>query len=302
MDIPARPEDARVAALLDQLDPRAAPLVITVFGDAIAPRGGNISLASLIQLMAPFGVSERLVRTVVYRLSRDGWFATSTRGRRSFYALSDQAQKTFGDADRRIYASSGPVWDGCWTLVQASPDMPAKARQKLREELKWRGFGQLSPTLLVSPRNMSPDLARDIAKLHQTARPAVFRARLVDAPGLADPRATASTAWEIDRLNAAYGQLLTRFSPFACAAPATALDFFVLRTLAIHEYRRTLLKDPQLPSELTPSGWHGDEARAVVTTVYNATAPAADGHFEAIAECWDGACPAPNEEYRRRFR
>ncbi len=302
MDVPARPDDARVRALLDQLDPRAAPLVVTVFGDAIAPRGGAISLASLIQLMAPFGVSERLVRTVVYRLSRNGWFATSSRGRRSFYALTDEARDTFSDADRRIYASAGPGWDGTWTLVHAPPDMLAKARHKLREALKWRGFGQLSPTLLVSPHDLSKDLARDIARAHHPAPPAVFRADLVGVTGAANPRETARTAWDIDRLNASYEELLEHFRGFVTAAPKAALDCFVLRTLAIHEYRRVLLKDPQLPSELTPPGWLGDKARAAIAGIYTATAPAADSYIEVIAECRDGPCPAPADSYKQRFR
>ena len=58
---------ADIANLVGQLDPRAGPLVISVFGDAIAPRGGNIWLGSLIALMSRFGLSERLVRAAASR-------------------------------------------------------------------------------------------------------------------------------------------------------------------------------------------------------------------------------------------
>ena len=51
---------------------RAGSLITTVFGDSIAPRGGTVWLGSLIRAMAEFGVNERLVRTSVFRLAREG--------------------------------------------------------------------------------------------------------------------------------------------------------------------------------------------------------------------------------------
>ena len=50
---------------------RAGSLITTVFGDAIAPRGGTVWLGSLIAVMGEFGVNERLVRTSVFRLVQD---------------------------------------------------------------------------------------------------------------------------------------------------------------------------------------------------------------------------------------
>ena len=37
-----------------------------------------MTLGSLIRLAAPFGLTERLVRTSVARLARDGWLAART--------------------------------------------------------------------------------------------------------------------------------------------------------------------------------------------------------------------------------
>ena len=54
---------------------RGGSLLVTVFGDAIAPRGGAVTLESLIRLAAPFGLTERLVRTSVARLAREGWLS-----------------------------------------------------------------------------------------------------------------------------------------------------------------------------------------------------------------------------------
>ncbi|MEM7503076.1 MAG: phenylacetic acid degradation operon negative regulatory protein PaaX, partial [Pseudomonadota bacterium] len=63
---------------------RAGSLITTVFGDAIAPRGGIVWIGSLIRVMGDFGISERLVRTSVFRLAADGWLEAHPVGRRSY--------------------------------------------------------------------------------------------------------------------------------------------------------------------------------------------------------------------------
>ena len=72
---------------------RAGSLITTVFGDAIAPRGGTVWLGSLIRALAEFGVSERLVRTSVFRLAKDGWLQSQQLGRRSYYSLTDTGRE-----------------------------------------------------------------------------------------------------------------------------------------------------------------------------------------------------------------
>ncbi len=138
-------------SLLEKISPHAGPLIITVFGDTVAPRGGAIWLGDLITLMAPLGLSERLVRTGVYRLSREGWLKAHQDGRRRSYSITSSGIDTFADADRRIYAATARPWDGKWISVQTLPNADAKARKKLRNILTWHGFGQLSPTTMIKP-------------------------------------------------------------------------------------------------------------------------------------------------------
>src|SRR6266496_954531 len=90
--------------------PRARSLIVTVWGDALAPHGGGVWLAGLIRLMAPFGMSERLVRTSVFRLVRDGWLTTRSHGRRSRYRLTREGARRFDQAHHRIYAMAAPQW------------------------------------------------------------------------------------------------------------------------------------------------------------------------------------------------
>src|SRR5207302_3499292 len=67
-----RSPDPRVARWirteLSTAPPKARSLIVTVWGDTIAPHGGSVWLSGLIRLLAPFDINERLTRTSVYRL------------------------------------------------------------------------------------------------------------------------------------------------------------------------------------------------------------------------------------------
>jgi phenylacetic acid degradation operon negative regulatory protein len=88
-----------IARFLATDPPRSKSLVMTIFGDAIAPTAARLWLGSLIELVAPLGVTDRLVRTSVFRLVQEGWLTANREGRRSRYAL----------LPRRCRASNAPT-------------------------------------------------------------------------------------------------------------------------------------------------------------------------------------------------
>ncbi len=283
-----------VADLIDRLHPRAGSLIITVFGDSVVPRGGSIWLGSLIRLMAPFGVSERLVRTGVYRLSREGWLASRSRGRKAFYHLTASGIATFAEADRRIYASEAPGWDGTWTLIHILASLPARKREALKSHMEWSGFGRLGPGLYIhTGEHPIPDLA-------VSDKVMAFHGRLLPPSPAADPRQVTALAWDLERLNAAYAAFAASFTAFErpLAGPEEA---FTLSSLMIHEYRRILLRDPQLPGELLPPGWAGHDARSLAARLYRRHAEAAGSFVSSHMVSWQGATPAPAPSYFDRF-
>src|SRR5690554_276 len=110
-----------VNALIDDFQQRrpirAGSLIITVYGDAIVPRGGTVWLGSLSKLLEPIGINERLVRTSVYRLTRETWLQGEKVGRRSYYSLSGPGRRRFEQAFKRVYHGTQAPWSGHWTLV-----------------------------------------------------------------------------------------------------------------------------------------------------------------------------------------
>src|SRR5258708_35013586 len=79
-----------LARIIDQLkrEPsRTGSIVITVFGDAIVPRGGSVWLGTLLKFFETLDIDSSVVRTAMSRLTADGWFERIKVGRNSFYRL-----------------------------------------------------------------------------------------------------------------------------------------------------------------------------------------------------------------------
>src|SRR5688572_2157943 len=98
-------------------DTSARTVLVTVFGDGIEPHGGEVWAGSLLQLVEPLGMNERLGRTSLNRLVGEGLLVTRRHGKRSFYSVTPQARRDFHRAERRIYHPRGDPWDGRWTVV-----------------------------------------------------------------------------------------------------------------------------------------------------------------------------------------
>lgn len=65
-------------------------------------------MGSLVQLLEPLELNERLIRTSVFRLIKEEWLSTQSVGRRADYALTDSGRRRFDKAARHIYASHAP--------------------------------------------------------------------------------------------------------------------------------------------------------------------------------------------------
>jgi phenylacetic acid degradation operon negative regulatory protein len=273
-----------------------------VFGDAVAPHGGRAWLGSLIRLLAPLGVSERLVRTSVFRLAREHWLRAEMRGRRSDYLLTDFAQRQFDAAAHHIYASARPAWDGRWRAVVAlAGEWSARERDHLRRSLAWQGFGQLAGGVFVHP---SAQLDETLAALDTEDFPALgAKLFAITGDGRGDHERIVQAAWDLEELSRAYGAFVRRYEPLAATRDA-AIDperAFLLRTLLIHDYRRLLLRDPELPEDLLPADWQGRAARTLTAQLYRILADPSEAHLRAHLCTADGSHPPLKPEFFERI-
>lgn len=292
---------------------RAGSLIITCFGDLLLPRGGRIWLGSLIALLQPLGLSERLVRTAVFRLVKGGWLATEVSGRRSDYFLTPTGRQRFEEAAEQIYATAAPVWDGHWRWVHVVGDLGSGPREALRRALYWQGFGELGSGNFVHP---DADWQKVWLALRSDGLDPWLSALLplqathAHLPGTADDAALVRCAWPLEGLAVAhqgfaqcYGPILAEWQgdQGAPAGGCTDAEALQLRLLLIHDYRRLLLRDPQLPATLLPRDWPGQQTRVLCQALYQRLLDASERHLEAHLRLADGSLPAVSPLLRQRF-
>jgi phenylacetic acid degradation operon negative regulatory protein len=300
-----QPDNAAVAAEIlarfrRQRPLRGGSLIVTILGDAIMPRGGEVTLGSLIRLAAPFGLSERLVRTAAARLAHDGWVEARRAGKLSEYRLTKGGRERFAEATQRIYGAPSAAWSGRWTLI-VLPAMRARDRQRLRKDLAWQGFGELSSGVFAHPEAQSKHMAS------RTWDPPLPPGALVFDAALAYDLASAGLVklgWDLADLGKRYRRFAIRFERALEALRQRAAEpdvAFVLRTVLIHEYRRLHLRDPLLPKALLPAHWPGTRAAEICREIYIRVFAASEAHVSAVAARLGGALPPPDRAIMQRF-
>lgn len=290
---------------------QAGSLIISIFGDAVLPRGSRIWLGSLIELLEPLGLNERLVRTAVFRLVKEEWLRTEPSGRRADYMLTPSGQRRFEDASRHIYASSAPLWDRRWRLIVTVGELSPKERDGLRRALFWQGFGVLGGDCFVHP---GADLTTAFDALHAEGLSGIL-GKLKPLLAADAQFGTAANdvdmvngAWNLERLAGVYDDFVERYQPVLDEVRADAAGdiddktCFHLRTLLIHDYRRLLLRDPELPDVLLPTDWPGQRARLLCKELYRRLLSPSERHLDAHFQLASGQTPPASQLIYERFR
>lgn len=276
---------------------------MTILGDAIAPRGGTIALASLIRLAMPFGLTERLVRTSIGRLANEEWVSFQRSGRASFYSLTTNGRARFAEATQRIYGAPPQDWDGLWTMAIVPPSLKSR-RDDLREELLWLGFGQITPGVFAHPTYRESAISVRLDELQLAGQLVVMKGSILSPAASGN---LVAMGWDLDDLGRRYKRFIDMFAPVAAAVdgaatvPLVGEVAFILRTLLLHEYRKVHLRDPLLPTVLLPEDWVGTDAQKLCRDLYALVFPASEQYLSATVQTQTGALPAPAADIFQRF-
>lgn len=273
-----------LAALLAAFPVSAGAFVVTLYGDVVAPRGGEAWTGTLVDTCAGVGIAESRVRTAVSRLVAAGRIEGTKLGRRSYYRLTPAAEQEFAQAAALIYAPAEPARLCGWHLVAMpqGPDREAVARRLARLR-----FGLVPPQLALLP-----DRGQSLPPLPAPH----FRATTGDVLA-----AIAGDAWPLAALAAAMRRFEDGFAPLDGRRfpPAEALG---LRLLLVHVFRDIALRDPLLPPALLPDGWPGARARGLFARLYRALSPGAEAAVDATFVDRDGVLDSDGATLRRRLR
>ena len=288
---------------------RSGSLVITIFGDVVAPHGGEIWLGSLIKLLNILGLNDRLVRTTVSRLAKKDWLEPVQIGRKSYYHLTNYGIRSFVSASSRIYSGSGQIWDGKWRMVilpSYLKDKNLKAQKdQLIKELKWLSFGRVSNNVFI---HSNPDF--------NMVTPIINRLGLEEEVIIVNDASLEYTSqnagislvkkcWVLDDLSQQYKSFINEYEPvFEMLMRENSLspeEALAVRILMINQYRKISLQDPALPEVLLPEGWAGTVAHHLCRDIYKKIAKSSEIYIRTNLEAREENLPAAGEDFSLRF-
>src|SRR5258708_1777548 len=115
---------ARIVEQLKREPSRTGSIVITVFGDAIVPRGGSVWLGTLLEFFGTIDIDSGVVRTAMSRLPPRRLLQRSQGGPNTFLPVGEKkGGNTFG---RRLR--------GVWVAPSGVP-VPEEAARAIRLEV-----------------------------------------------------------------------------------------------------------------------------------------------------------------------
>ena len=298
--------DTLVEEILSNLDVKARSLLVTIWGDCIAPHGRTVWLGSLIELVSCLGLNERAVRTSVFRLKNEKMLISSQKGRKSFYTLTQSGQLRFEEATKRIYNHLPEPWNGNWTLLfTGRRELKQATKKRLYSELHWLGYGDLGSGILAHPRGDADSVTHLIEDLDVTDHVAVMQASSLSPLEKTPSHIMVKKGWNLEEIESGYQDFINSFGPILNKLknghPVTGKTAFLVRALAVHEYRRALLKDPRLPDRLLPEGWAGADARNLFHDIYQCVWRTAESYLTEILETEEGKLPEASTEFLSRF-
>jgi phenylacetic acid degradation operon negative regulatory protein len=223
---------------------KAWSLIVTILGDLAAEQGARVPGPVLTQLTDPMGMKPEALRVAIHRLRRDGWITSERDGRVSHYGLTAHGRGLTRSVSERVYGHAPRMPDSWQVLIAPNaealqgldyPDMiPISARVALLPD----GAGDLPETLFA------------------------WRAEPGALPGWVKPILVP------DELAAAYARLTSALdAALALGAPDAPLERAVLRLVALHQWRRLVLRHGMATDALMGPDWDGARCRARVTAL-----------------------------------
>lgn len=235
---------------------KARSSLFTLFGEFVHPRGDVVWVGTMIAWMEALGFSEAAVRAAVSRSQRTGWLSVQKIGRKSFYALMPEVRWRVHKAVERLYLPLERHWDGRWRLLTYKiPEEHKEARDQFRKELLVLGFGAWQNGVWLSPNDLSAD-ALALAGAHQL-EPFVD-VFVAERFGQHLEKDVVEQVWDVEAINQRFEEFLQAFS--SQNKPASPKAAFCAYVQMLHEYRKFLFLDPDLPLELQPKIWRSREA------------------------------------------
>ncbi len=269
---------------------RAWSLAVSFLGDCIVPRGGEVGMATIGDVLGAFGVDPGVTRTAMSRLASNGWVTRQKVGRLSFYSLTPIALAESEAAAHRIYAARHPE-DPCSWRIYLDGGLMKPEQAQLRAALRRRGAADLGGHVYLLPAGEDPP---------ETGRAIRLKAEPLPA---AEARLLVERAFDLGALREDYQRFTAAFAPmretFSAGRKLIGLEAVALRVFVIHCFRRTVLRDPLIPALYLAEDWPGIAARETAAAIWRALFRASEAWLDANAASAYGPLPPRSNAWRR---
>jgi phenylacetic acid degradation operon negative regulatory protein len=239
----------------------ARSLLTTVLGEFVLPYAKPVWTATLVDVLALFGVEEKAARQALARTAAEGWLRSDRVGRRVRWSLTRPGRRLLAEGAERIYGfgSGDGRWDGRWLVLLVSvPETMRDLRHKLRTRLSWAGFGSPTAGVWITPHlGAEADAKLILDELDLSGQAMSF---LANYGALGQERDMVAGAWNLTEVAERYDAFIAEFTGPSPDTPDAVLR---AQTLLVHEWRRFPFLDPQLPGDLLPPKWSGTTATAL---------------------------------------
>ncbi|MGE4610831.1 MAG: PaaX family transcriptional regulator C-terminal domain-containing protein [Paracoccaceae bacterium] len=213
-------------------DLRTWSVIVTIFGDLAQNSTDSISGPLLSVLTQPIGIKPQAMRVALHRLRRDGWIVTVKNGRTSRHLLSDYGLEQSLIASPRIYEQV-PEMPENWHILAANRKL-TNTHKTLIENGYLCAFPGIYIGIGEAPADTSNYL---VLEGRLTSIPPWLQKRVVEQANVND--------------YVALGQHLTSIRRMLDGGfTSDPIETAVIRSLIVHNWRRIVLRQPDLSAEL----------------------------------------------------
>ncbi len=206
--------------------------------------------------------SQKATQSALHRLESKGEIERKRRGDQILFYITQRGKEKINSSGFNLKRKSRN-WDGRWYLVSFDiPETQKTSRNLLRKRLLMLGLGKLQRSLWVSPYNYAQEVKKIVNHYHLEKYVEVFRSQLLNPK---NPSSFASQIWDLEGLNRRYIQFIEKYRPLLPKFKedpnhSEDSELFRLKQAMKEELSSILISDPQLPDELLPEDFQGEEA------------------------------------------
>ena len=213
---------------------RTWSILVTIFGDLAQNPNDEISGVLLSSLTQQIGIKPQAMRVALHRLRRDGWIITEKSGRTSKHRLSEYGLSQSVIASPQIYDQYVKT-PKIWHVLIANSDA-----QLDEKNLVTRGYRRVLAGVYIGSGAEPNDLTGFL----------ILEGKLSSIPDwLQTSIANTASVDDHSRLNRNLGVVRSALENGYIPTP---IETAVIRTLIVHDWRRIVLRQPDLSLELVP--------------------------------------------------